>query len=200
MSIRKGELVMFKVYKETISGSSYQFKIKTTFLKKTPSLIEAQSAIKNHLLKKRVNVVRFYIEETSKHSYLSIIFDNEGRFLYNSSALNDDIPFHGNDKPKYKEGDIVEVFRYDTLDIGIVCAVPETTQEILNWKKKLKGQPNQGFTESDNVYLVNFLNNKDDQSENPHDHPQEFQLSHPSHKVPSTKAQKLQTLFKRHQE
>lgn len=172
---------MFSLTKVSIIGNEYPAKIKKTVIKKSKSYIQILTTLKSRIVNSPEENTRYIIQDSKYLIYEE--FNNKGICTYRSNPLTEIQPFLGNDNPKYKLGEIVEVYDYDELRLGVITGVPVTTEEVKKKSWKLD--------QSDDVYLVDF--SKDT---NEHLHPHESSLGKPRFPVPEETRKELEEAFR----
>lgn len=111
-------------------------------------------------------VLYFKIQEKPVDNYSAYVnqdlwFNSNGDLIYHDI----DQVFLGRDNPKYKIGDLVQFFEYNQLKLGIIYALPLSTEFVNN-------RPNAKFDQTDDVYLI-------DELEGEHSHIQEAFIQYP---------------------
>lgn len=111
-------------------------------------------------------VLYFKIQEKPVDNYSAYVnqdlwFNSNGDLIYHDI----DQAFSGRDNPKYKIGDLVQFFEYNQLKLGVIYALPLSTEFVNN-------RPNAKFDQTDDVYLIDELDGE-------HSHIQEAFIQYP---------------------
>ena len=174
--------MLYKLYEYKSIGKKYPLRLKKRLVIRSTSI----GQIKARLKKLSLNSSAEFFTIISR-AYQSF-YDNKGKLLHRFDFLFHNLPpFLGNDNPKFKIGDIVEVNCFSQIRLGIISEVPFTTKEVLQRKLMLD--------ESDNVYLVDFALDRNGYMD--HEHPMEFLIKYPRFKVKFSTYQKLHSLIKK---
>lgn len=161
---------MFKLKKVTISGTSYPLKVNEDEIYKSTSYAKTLNHLKSELAKEKE--VEFF--EITGPEWIHEIYSSKGNLVYKTNDVITMAPFLGEDNPKFKRGDIVEVLVDDEIRLGFVTHEPPTTERVKSFGANVK------FDGTDNAYLVDFSSNTD-----LHEHPYEYQIRSPRFSVSS---------------
>jgi hypothetical protein len=189
---KKGNNCMFHLTEKKLMGKAYPFKIKTVDLGLVFSIQSAHEIIIQRVKHKSPNRYGFFLDETQstknidEYNFNRLVYNQDGSFLGLSSYLSDNVPFTGNDSPKFPMGQIVEVIYGKELRLGVVCAVPPSKEYVRDKQKK---SPSFELKEDDNVYLVCFDGKHD------HTHPTEVEMRISTKKVNARLVAKLNKIY-----